>query len=55
MHQNFDWWVPMQDEMIDLRTGRHTLRKIRNILVGTDVPDDAFTLTRLARGKMPAF
>jgi outer membrane lipoprotein-sorting protein len=53
--QNFDWWVPMQDEMVDLRTGRHTIRKIRNILVGTEVPDDAFTLTRLARGKMPAF
>ena len=53
--QNFDWWVPMQDEMIDLRSGRHTVRHVRNILIGTDVPDDAFTLTQLARGRLPSF
>lgn len=55
VQRNFDWWVPMHDEMVDLRTGRRTVRRIRNILVGTEVPDEAFTLTRLARGKMPAF
>ena len=55
IERNFDWWVPMQDEMIDLRSGRHTVRQVRNILIGTDVPDDAFTLTQLARGRLPSF
>lgn len=55
IEQNFEWWVPMRDEMIDLRTGRHTLRQVRNLLIGTDVPDDAFTLIQLARGRLPSF
>jgi len=55
IEQNFEWWVPMQDEMIDLRSGRHTIRQVRNLLIGTDVPDDAFTLTQLARGRLPSF
>ena len=42
--RNFDWWVPMHDEMLDLRTGRRTVRRIRNILVDSDVPDELFTL-----------
>jgi len=45
----------MEDEMTDLRTGRHTVRTVRNLVVGVDVPDQAFTLTQLARGRMPAF
>lgn len=53
--QHFDWWVPMQDEMLDLRTGRRTRRHIRNIMVDTEVPDEMFTLTQLARGRMPSF
>ena len=55
IEQNFEWWVAMQDEMLDLRTGRHTVRQVRNLLIGTDVPDDAFTLTQLARGRLPSF
>jgi Outer membrane lipoprotein-sorting protein len=55
IEKNLDWWVPMEDEMTDLRTGRHTVRRIRNLIVGTEVPDEAFTLTQLARGRMPAF
>ena len=55
IERNIDWWVPMEDEMIDLRTGRHTIRRVRNLLVGAGVPDEAFTLTQLARGKVPNF
>jgi outer membrane lipoprotein-sorting protein len=55
IEKNIEWWVPMEDEMTDLRTGRHTLRRVRNVIVGAEVPDEAFTLTQLARGKMPAF
>jgi Outer membrane lipoprotein-sorting protein len=55
IEKNFDWWVPMEDEMTDLRTGRHTLRRVKNVVVGAEVPDEAFTLTQLARGKMPSF
>ncbi|MCP4004448.1 MAG: outer membrane lipoprotein-sorting protein [bacterium] len=53
--KHFDWWVPMRDEMFDLRTGRRTTRKVRNILVGAEVPEDMFTLTQLSRGRMPSF
>ncbi len=53
--QHFQWWVPMRDEMLDLRTGRRTIRHIRNLLIDTEVPDELFTLTRLARGRMPSF
>jgi hypothetical protein len=52
---HFEWWVPMQDQMFDLRTGSKTVRRIRNILIDTDVPDDLFTTTRLARGRLPRF
>jgi len=55
LKRNFEWWVPMRDEMIDLRSGRHTVRRIRNILVDSGVPDAMFTLTQLARGRMPSF
>ncbi len=55
IERNMEWWVPMEDEMVDLRTGRHTIRRIRNVIVGAEVPDEAFTLTQLARGRMPAF
>jgi hypothetical protein len=55
IERSFEWWIPMEDEMLDLRTGRHTIRKVRNILVGAEVPDEAFTLTQLARGRVPAF
>ena len=50
-----DWWVPMRDEMLDLRTGRRTVRHIRNILIDIEVPEKLFTLTQLARGHMPSF
>jgi hypothetical protein len=53
--QHFDWLVPMQDEMLDLRTGRRTRRYIRNIMVDTAVPDEMFSLTQLSRGRMPSF
>ncbi len=53
--QHFQWWVPMRDEMFDLRTGSRTVRRIRNLLIDTDVPDELFTLTELARGRMPSF
>jgi hypothetical protein len=53
--RHFEWWVPMEDGMFDLRTGSRTVRKIRNILVDMDVPDDLFTTTRLARGRLPLF
>ncbi len=53
--QYFEWWVPMEDRMLDLRTGRRTTRRIRNILIDTPVPDDMFTTTRLARGRLPSF
>lgn len=53
--QRYQWWVPMRDEMLDLRTGRRTVRRIRNILVDMEVPDELFTLTQLARGRMPSF
>ncbi|MFQ5514150.1 MAG: outer membrane lipoprotein-sorting protein [Myxococcota bacterium] len=52
---HYEWWVPMRDEMRDLRRGRRTLRRIRNLLIDTDVPDELFTLTQLARGRMPSF
>lgn len=55
IERQLEWWIPMEDEMIDLRTGRHTVRTVRNLVVGVDVPDQAFTLTQLARGRMPAF
>ena len=29
-----------------------SVRHVRNILIGADVPDDAFTLTQLARGRI---
>jgi hypothetical protein len=53
--RNYEWWVPMRDEMLDLRTGRRTIRRIRNILIDADVPDEIFSLTQLARGRMPSF
>ena len=53
--RRLDWWVPMVDEMLDLRTGRRTERRVRNILVDTAVPDDLFTLAQLSRGRMPSF
>lgn len=55
VRQEFDWWVPTEDEMLDLRTGRRTTRKVVNILVDTEVPDEMFTLTQLSRGRMPSF
>lgn len=53
--QHFEWWVPMRDEMLDLRMGSRTVRRIRNILIDAEVPDELFTLTQLARGRMPSF
>ncbi len=55
VQKHFEWWVPMHDEMFDLRTGRRTVRRIRNIMVDAEVPDDLFTLTQLARGHLPSF
>ena len=53
--QHFEWWVPMRDEMLDLRTGRRTRRHVRNIMVDAAVPDSLFTTTQLARGRLPSF
>lgn len=53
--QSFEWWVPMEEEMVDLRTGRRSIRRIRNLLVDVEVPDEIFTLTRLERGQLPSF
>ncbi len=55
LEKHFEWWVPMRDEMLDLRSGRRTVRKVRNIIVGADVPDEIFTLTQLSRGRLPSF
>jgi hypothetical protein len=52
---HLDWWVPMRDEMLDLRTGRRTERIVRNILIDTEVPDGIFTTTPRARGRLPSF
>ncbi len=53
--QHFEWWVVMEDEMVDLRSGRRSIRRVRNILVDTEVPDTIFTLTQFARGRLPSF
>jgi hypothetical protein len=53
--QQFDWWVPMQDEMLDLRSGRRTQRRIRNLMLDTEVPEEMFTTTQLSRGRLPSF
>ncbi len=54
--EQFEWWVPMRDEMLNLRTGRRTRRYIRNIMVDAAVPDEMFTTTQLGRRRhFPAF
>ena len=53
--QHFEWWVPMEEEMIDLRSGRRTIRRIRNLLIDVEVPDEIFSLTLLSRGRVPSF
>ncbi len=53
--RNFEWWVAMEEEMIDLRMGRRTVRRIRNILLDLEVPDEIFTITQLTRGRVPLF
>ena len=55
IRRHLQWWVPMADEMLDLRTGRRTRRTVRNIIVDTSVPDELFTLSQLSRGRMPSF
>ncbi len=55
LEQHFEWWVPMQDEMLDLRTGLRTTRRIRNIMVDSYLGDEVFSLRQLARGRMPRF
>ncbi len=55
IRREFDTWVTMEDEMLNLRTGSRTTRRIRNILVDIQVPDDVFTLTQLSRGRLPSF
>jgi hypothetical protein len=52
---HFGWWVAMEDEMLDLRSGRRTKREIRNVIVDAAVPDELFTIARLTRGRMPSF
>ncbi len=53
--EDLGWWVPLEDEMIDLRTGSHTLRTVRNSLVDVAVPDSLFSVSRLERGHLPSF
>ena len=55
LRRQLGWWVPVADEMLDLRTGRRTRREVRNIVLDTSVPDELFTLTQLERGRMPSF
>ncbi len=55
IERNFDWWVTMEEEMIDLRAGRRTVRRIRNILLDVEVPDEIFSLSQLTRGRLPSF
>ena len=55
VRKHFEWWVPMRDEMLDLRTGRRTTRVIRNLLIDVDLPPELFTLTHLSRGRTPSF
>ncbi len=55
IRRHFDWWVPMADEMRDLRSGSRTTRVVRNIMVDLAVPDEIFTLAQLSRGRMPSF
>ncbi len=55
LEQHFEWWVPMKDEMLNLRTGRRTTRQIRNIMVDSYLGDEVFSLRHLARGRMPRF
>ncbi len=55
IQQHFEWWVAMEDEMLDLRSGRRTTRKIKNIVLDTSVPDSMFSLTQLSRGRLPSF
>ncbi len=55
IQRNFEWWVPMEEEMTDLRTGRRTIRRIRNLLVDVEVPDEIFSVTVLTRGRFPTF
>jgi hypothetical protein len=55
IERNFEWWVPMEDEMLDLRLGRRTVRRVRNILVDIEVPDEVFTITQMVRGRLPTF
>jgi hypothetical protein len=53
--RNFEWWVPMEEEMMNLRTGSRSVRRIRNILVDVEVPDEVFSVTHLTRGHVPSF
>jgi len=55
IRREFDTWITMEDEILNLRTGSRTTRRIRNIVVDIQVPDDAFTLTQLSRGRLPSF
>jgi negative regulator of sigma E activity len=55
LEQRFDSWIAMEDQMLDLRTGRRTVRRVRNLLVDAQVPDEVFTLTQLTRRRMPNF
>lgn len=55
LEDHLGWWVPMRDEMLDLRRGRRTSRRIRNILVEAAVPDAMFTTTQLSRLRLPSF
>ena len=55
IRQHFEWWVAMEDEMLNLRTGLRTTRRIRNIMMDSYLGDEVFSLHQLARGKMPRF
>jgi hypothetical protein len=55
IEEQFEWWVTMQDEMLDLRSGRRSVRRLRNVVVDAAVPDEMFTTTQLAKGRLPAF
>lgn len=55
LRRDFDWWVALEDEMVDLRSGRRTIRRVRNLLIDVEVPDEIFSVSQLARGRAPSF
>lgn len=54
IRRHVDRWLATDDQMHDLRTGTRTRRRIRNVMA-TGMPEALFTVTQLARGRLPSF